>query len=66
MVFTDRLELPGVVPYPDDGSEATDQRLPSPVRQVPRPANTDFKRNRESAGRNVVEKEKSNLILRVK
>lgn len=30
-LLTERLELPGVVPYPeDDGNEATDQRLPSP------------------------------------
>jgi len=27
--FTDKLELPGVVPYPEEGSEATDQRRPS-------------------------------------
>lgn len=29
-IHTDRLELPGVVPYPDDGKDATDHRLPSP------------------------------------
>lgn len=27
--LTDMFELPGVVPYPDDGKDATDQRRPS-------------------------------------
>lgn len=27
---TDKFELPGVVPYPEEGSEATDHRRPSP------------------------------------
>lgn len=31
LTLTDKFELPGVVPYPDDdGSEATDHRRPSP------------------------------------
>lgn len=29
--FTDKFELPGVVPYPEDGSDATDHRRPSPL-----------------------------------
>lgn len=28
--ITDKFELPGVVPYPDDGSDATDHLRPSP------------------------------------
>lgn len=27
--LTDKFELPGVVPYPDDGNDATDHRRPS-------------------------------------
>lgn len=30
IVLTDMFELPGVVPYPEDGKDATDHRLPSP------------------------------------
>ena len=29
LVLTETFELPGVVPYPDDGRLATDHRLPS-------------------------------------
>lgn len=32
MFFTETVELPGVVPYPEDGREATDQRRPSAAR----------------------------------
>lgn len=28
--ITDKFELPGVVPYPDEGNDATDHRRPSP------------------------------------
>ena len=28
---TETFELPGVVPYPEDGKEATDHLLPSPL-----------------------------------
>ncbi len=31
MLLTETVELPGVVPYPEDGKDASDHRLPSPA-----------------------------------
>lgn len=30
-MLTETVELPGVVPYPDEGNDANDHRLPSPA-----------------------------------